>query len=389
MKRRILVVDDAIDQIQVLGKALSAEHEILAATSGADALNVADEQRPDLMLLDMSMPGMSGVEVIEQVRQHPELRRMPVIFVTADDTAEAESRALAAGGNDFVTKPVNLDVLKARIHLQLTLIDREQALEKLNQTLEDKVAARTRDLEQARRAAEAASIAKTEFMGRMSHELLTPVHQLFGALRLMERKPDSPKLSDWIRVGTENTQRLSSMIDNLLFLTQMEDGKQQVTLTTVEPSGLLVQASQRHARAAAARQMEIAVHSAALPGPLMSDAKLIAAALDAYLDNAIKFAGTGRIDLSVTLEDQDEEHVRVRFAVDDDGPGIADEARSRLFQVFEQGDNACTRAHGGAGLGLVRGGQTARLLGGEAGFQPRPPRGSHFWFSVRMQRATA
>jgi len=388
MKRRILVVDDAIDQIQVLGKALSAEHDILAATSGADALSVAEEQLPDLMLLDMSMPGMSGVQVMAHLRQNPRLQRMPVIFVTADDSAEAESSALAAGGNDFVTKPVNMDVLRARIRLQLTLIDREHALEKLNSTLEDKVAARTRDLEAARIAAEAASVAKTQFMGRVSHELLTPIHQLFGALRLMERKPDSPKLADWVRVGMENTQRLTSMIDNLLFLTRIEDGRPQTSTVTVNAAALLDQLHTRHASAANARQIQIHVEAAELPGPLLGDEKLISAALDAYVDNAIKFAGRGRIDVTVRAERQDDTHVWLRFDVSDEGPGIADEAQSRLFKIFEQGDNSFTRAHGGAGLGLVRVAETARLLDGSAGFEHVEPHGSRFWFTARCTRAT-
>jgi len=128
---RILVVDDAMENIQILHGALQDEHEVLFAMDGPRALEIARTQRPDLILLDAVMPGMDGYAVCKELLAAPETSDIPVIFVTALKSPEDETRALGAGAADFISKPVNAAVVRARVRTQLTVKRQRDALRAL------------------------------------------------------------------------------------------------------------------------------------------------------------------------------------------------------------------------------------------------------------------
>ena len=134
MNGRILVVDDAMENIQVLHQALQDEHQVLFALSGAKALEIARQQLPDLILLDAMMPGMDGYAVCAALRASNVLRDIPVIFVTALSHPEDETRALEAGAVDFISKPYNVAVVRARVRTQLTVKRQRDALRALSLT---------------------------------------------------------------------------------------------------------------------------------------------------------------------------------------------------------------------------------------------------------------
>jgi diguanylate cyclase (GGDEF)-like protein len=128
---RILVVDDAMENIQILHAALQDEHEVLFAMDGARALEIARAQHPDLILLDAVMPGMDGYAVCRELFASDETSDIPVIFVTALKSPEDETRALGAGAADFISKPVNAAVVRARVRTQLTVKRQRDALRAL------------------------------------------------------------------------------------------------------------------------------------------------------------------------------------------------------------------------------------------------------------------
>jgi len=120
-RAKILLVDDQPLNIQVLYQAFAADHELCMATSGAQALQVCASQQPDLILLDIEMPGMDGFEVCRRLKADPATRDIPVIFVTAHIGDEAQMRGLDLGAVDFISKPINLKIVRARVNIHLTL----------------------------------------------------------------------------------------------------------------------------------------------------------------------------------------------------------------------------------------------------------------------------
>lgn len=134
MNGRILLVDDAMENIQILHHALQDEHDVLFALSGEKALQIAHSQQPDLILLDAVMPGMDGYEVCAALRASADVRDIPVIFVTALTHPEDETRALEAGAVDFISKPFNVAVVRARVRTQLTVKRQADAMRELTLT---------------------------------------------------------------------------------------------------------------------------------------------------------------------------------------------------------------------------------------------------------------
>ena len=118
---RLLIVDDQPANVHVLYQAFSSDHQVFMATSGEQALDVCTRQQPDLVLLDVVMGGMDGFEVCRQLRAQPLTRDIPVIFVTAQHDELAETRGLDAGAVDFISKPINPKIVRARVKTHLTL----------------------------------------------------------------------------------------------------------------------------------------------------------------------------------------------------------------------------------------------------------------------------
>ncbi|KXX66326.1 hybrid sensor histidine kinase/response regulator [Marichromatium gracile] len=384
--KTILIVDDAPENILVIGKRLMQDFEVLAATSGAEALQLAHAQRPALILLDVKMPGMDGYEVLARLKQDAATQAIPVIFVTAANTAESETDALRSGAADFIHKPVNLDVLESRIALQLALKEQEQALLALNESLERKVAERTSELQLAKESAEAANSAKSNFLHNMSHEMRTPVHQIVGLLQLIQTQPDNPKCNAWIDQVVDSAHRLTGMFDAVLRVTELDSQMLATHPEPLDPAALVEEVVAPLRTRIAAKGLSIETRLAALDEPVSGDTEWIRHALRCYLDNAIKFTEHGGIEIAMQVEERSDEALRVCFTVTDTGVGFDPEVRARLFNLFEQADNSMSRRHEGSGLGLVTVKKIAERLGGGAGCSSEPGRGSTFWFAVRLGR---
>ncbi len=128
---QLLVVDDQAVNIQVLNQVFQQDHDVFMATSGRQALDMCLKHQPDLVLLDVVMPGMDGYEVCRQLKKDPRTRDIPVIFVTSQDNPFDETQAFAEGGVDFINKPVNAAVVRARVHTHLTIKAQADLLRRL------------------------------------------------------------------------------------------------------------------------------------------------------------------------------------------------------------------------------------------------------------------
>ncbi|MFZ6718643.1 diguanylate cyclase [Undibacterium sp. Ji49W] len=128
---RILIVDDQAINIQTLYQIFSEDHDVFMATSGQKALEFCQQNPPDLILMDIIMPGMDGLEVCQHLKNEEHTADIPVLFVTAQSDPDEESRALMAGGMDFISKPVNPDVVRARVKTHITLKLQRDLLRKL------------------------------------------------------------------------------------------------------------------------------------------------------------------------------------------------------------------------------------------------------------------
>jgi len=263
-------------------------------------------------------------------------------------------------------------------------------LEQYRLHLEDLVDKRTIQLATAKEAAEQASVAKSAFLANMSHEIRTPMNAIIGLTHLAERETQDPKQLGRLNKVADAAQHLLAIINQILDISKIEAGKLALEPADFTLARLLDNSSEMIIDRVRSRGLEF--HSEidpALPPVLHGDPLRIGQILLNYLSNAVKFTEHGSISVNITLVAENADELFVRFAVSDTGIGIPAEQQARIFDVFEQADTSTTRRFGGTGLGLAIARRLALLMGGDSGLHSTPGQGSTFWFTARLQRATA
>jgi PAS domain S-box-containing protein len=239
-----------------------------------------------------------------------------------------------------------------------------------------------RELARARDEAEAANRAKSAFLANTSHEIRTPLNGLVGLARLA-RQPglDEARLGQYLAQIDDSAQALAGVISDILDLSKIEAGKVRLESAEFDLHALIESIEHGYAALAEARALVLTVTAdGALPRRVRGDALRVRQILSNFLSNALKFTEAGHVRVHVVPLAGE----RVRFEVEDSGPGIAPEVQERLFQPFTQADDSTTRRYGGTGLGLSICRELAQLMGGSVGLSSRPGRGSRFWAELPL-----
>jgi CheY-like chemotaxis protein len=240
-----------------------------------------------------------------------------------------------------------------------------------------------------KKAAEAASMAKSEFLANISHEIRTPMNAISGMVSLMRRAGGSSDQVDRLDKIEAAAQHLLEIINAVLDLSKIEAGKFTFEAVRVDPSAIAENVAAMMFESAGAKGIALCVESASCPDSILGDPTRIRQALLNYVSNAVKFTANGQVTLRTLIQDEDSESVLLRFEVEDTGIGISPDKLPRLFAAFEQADNSTIREYGGTGLGLAITRKLALLMGGDAGATSTPGLGSTFWFSVRLKKSVA
>ena len=248
------------------------------------------------------------------------------------------------------------------------------------------LARQTRALEEARRAAEAATRAKSEFLAAMSHEIRTPMNGVLGVAELLKESPLSAEQQELVRTLEGSGQALLRVINDILDFSKVEAGRMELERVAFDPAECVEATAELLAPAAQAKGLELDLWIDPAVPPVHGDPGRVRQVLLNLAGNAVKFTPSGGVTLELRAVVRDGE-VELRFSVRDTGVGLDEGARARLFQPFSQADASISRRHGGTGLGLAICQRLVHLMDGEIGFESELGRGSTFWFQLRLPRA--
>ncbi len=388
-KPLVLIVDDSSQNLKVLGNILKENGLSTAfALNGTKALTFVKNKQPDLILLDIMMPDISGFEVCKQLKQEAATKDIPVIFLSAKTEKENIIAGLELGAVDYVTKPFNNKELMTRVntHLELKAAKEElkQKVEQL-QTAQEELNQTVEQLKQAYQAAEAANRAKSTFLANMSHELRTPLNGILGYTQIFQLDNSLNKeQQQGINVIHHCGEHLLIMISDILELAKIEAGRMELYPNDFYLKFLLKSSADLfHMRA---QQKGIAFNyqqTSHFPQFVHADEKRLRQIIINLLSNAIKFTKQGGVTFKVDYFDE-----KIRLQVEDTGVGIAPDDMTHIFKPFLQVGDPKYKAEG-TGLGLAITKQLVEMMGGELQVESTLGQGSTFWTVLDLPTASA
>ncbi len=398
MPRILHIEDDPANRLLVRKLLQNAGFEVVEAADGLEGVRLACAQRPDLVLVDLNIPGLDGFEVTLRLRGEASLAGVPIVAITAEGDRET---SLAVGCDGFLQKPIDARSFAPLISRYLKgarevapAAANSQRLRQQSQRIVGHLEEKVAELSRANARLRELDAARTEFYRNISHELATPMTPIVGYVKLLmdeELGPLDKPQQKALRAVDECVRRLRAIIDNLLDVTGLETGRMRFSHKDYD----FLDTTRRSIAAVADRLAESKVQLVEdLPrGPLSAwgDADRLQRAIIHLLENAAKFTPSGGA-VGVRVARLPSGHYEVCVA--DSGPGVPPERVHRIFDPFYQVDGSVTREHGGVGVGLAIARRTARGLGGDLRVVSPSPEviegvalgGSAFYLSV-AQRA--
>jgi signal transduction histidine kinase len=404
----LLLVDDQAFIGEAVRRVVANESDIdfHFCAHAEKALAEAERIRPTVILQDLVMPGMDGLDLVRAYRESEITRQIPVIVLSVREEASTKSEAFFAGANDYLVKLPDRSELLARIRYHsaafIAQLERDAAMQALRESQQQLLATNT-SLISLNQKLEEATKAKSEFLAMMSHEVRTPLNGVLGFSDLLLETGLTADQRSYVETISTSGRALLTVLNDILDFSKIEAGKLELESEAFDLARCVRSMCELFAPRAAEHSTKISFHiDPALPARIVGDEIRVQQVLGNLISNAVKFTEGGEITISVQAGSRRELDARreappddfshpegflLRISVRDTGVGIPPEKQGLLFRSFSQLSASQARTHGGTGLGLAICRKLTQLMGGEIWFRAPEDRGSEFVFAVQVSPA--
>lgn len=373
-KTNILIIDDIPQNVQVSGNILKEKnYNIMAALNGETGLKILDERAVDLVLLDVSMPGMNGHEVCEQILGNEKTKDIPVIFLTARSESEDIVKGFKLGAVDYITKPFNPDELLQRVENHLKIKQQKEQIAEQNR----KLAIQNKELCELNKS-------KNKFLSIIAHDLKSPFNAVLGLMNLLEKKfstySDEKKFTIISNVNS-NLKNTFSLLENLLTWARSQSNRIELNIVKNDLKFLVEEVFFYQAKAADVKHVKL-TSLIKKDTSAFFDRKSIETVLRNLISNAIKFSkeNTEIKVNAVPKSINNKQYIQVKVC--DSGIGIEPESIDKLFSIEENISTEGTNQEQGTGLGLLICKEFVEKNKGEIFVESELGKGSTFSFTL-------
>ncbi|MDR2716954.1 MAG: response regulator [Treponema sp.] len=362
-RKKIIVVDDNLESLTAIKNTLKEKYEVFPIAAAIKMFDLLEHLQPDLILLDVEMPGMNGYEAAQKLKSNDKFRDIPIIFLTSMDDAQSEMEGLSIGAVDYIRKPFVAPLLLKRLETHLSLLDHQ--LEAQN-----------------------ASRAKGDFLSRMSHEIRSPLNAIIGMINIAAGANDIQKIKYCLEKADSASRHLMGIINDILDMSKIEANRLELSNSEFNFEKMLTGIINVMSVRAGEKHQDIVVNvNENIPPFIISDELRLSQVITNLLTNAVKFTPeNGKITLSAEKLDDSGDEITIRIEVADSGIGISPEQQTQLFTPYQQANSAISKDFGGTGLGLAISKRIVEFMQGAIWIESELNKGSKFIFTIKAKK---